>query len=113
MIELGQLEAHQADFASRNTRIIAASADGRQDSAKTALDFPHLLVLSDPDARLVAAAGVLHAKAGPHGEDIAAPTTVLIDREGRVRWVFRPDRIITRLSPTEVLAAVDQHLAAR
>ena len=27
-----------------------------------------------------------------------------------VQWVFRPDRYITRLSPQELLAAIDQHL---
>jgi peroxiredoxin len=113
MIELGQLEAHQAEFAQRNTRVVVASVEGQQDSAKTAADFPHLLVLADPEGQLVTAAGLLHAGAGPQGKDIAAPTTILIDRGGRARWLFRPDRIIVRLSPAEVLAAVDQHLAAR
>lgn len=39
-----------------------------------------------------------------------APTTILIDRTGLVRWVGRKDRYIERLTPADVLAAVDQHL---
>jgi hypothetical protein len=113
MIELGQLEAHHEEFARRNVRIAVASVEGREDAAKTAADFPHLVVLADPEAKFVNGTALHHLGAGRHGEDIAAPTTILFDREGRVRWLFRPDRIIVRLSPAELLAAVDQRLAVR
>jgi len=46
----------------------------------------------------------------PSGGTTVSPTTVLVDRHGRVRWVFRPSRFINRLSPVELLAAVDEHL---
>jgi hypothetical protein len=42
-------------------------------------------------------------------KNAAMPTTFLIDGKGQVRWHFRPDRHIERLSAAEVLAAVDAH----
>jgi hypothetical protein len=48
----------------------------------------------------------------PAGSDTAAPTTFLVDGNGSVRWTFRPDRILTRLSPSELLAAIDKEMPA-
>ena len=48
---------------------------------------------------------------GPHGADTNAPTTFFVDGAGTVRWVFRPERFISRLSPDELLTAMDQHAA--
>ena len=45
--------------------------------------------------------------------DADAPTTILVDGQGVVRWVFRPERFLTRLSPEELLAAVDQHVGGK
>ena len=61
----------------------------------------------DPQESYRKAVENVHPKAAPSGEDVAAPTTLLIDGRGVVRWMFRPDRAIERLSPAEVLAAVD------
>jgi alkyl hydroperoxide reductase subunit AhpC len=110
MIELGQLERHHEDFAKRNVRVLVVSLEGQDDAEKTQTQFPHLLVVADADRSLINAAGVLHAQAGPEGADAAAPTTILIDRGGVVRWLFRPDLVLTRLSPEELLAAVDNQL---
>jgi peroxiredoxin len=110
MVELGELEEHHVEFAWRNARVVVASADGLEESQKTQKDFPHLVVLADPDRKLIAAAEVLHPKAGRHGEDVAAPTTFLIDNEGTVRALFRPRRVISRLSADEVLAAVEANM---
>jgi peroxiredoxin len=110
MIELGELEGHHEEFAGRNTRVVVASADGQEESQKTQKDFPHLVIVADPDRKLIAAAEVLHPKAGQHGEDVAAPTTFLIDRQGTVRSLYRPRQVISRLSANDVLAAVDADL---
>ena len=48
----------------------------------------------------------------PDGGDTAAPTTLLVDGGGTVRWTFRPDRFLNRLSPSQVLAAVDKEMPA-
>jgi peroxiredoxin len=111
MIELGELEDYHAEFAWRRARVVVVSADNLEESQKTQKDFPHLIVLADPERKLMKAAEVLHPKAGQHGEDVAAPTTFFIDNQGTVRSVFRPKQVISRLSAEEVLAAVDANLA--
>ncbi len=111
MIELGQLEAHHDEFAKRHTRVVAVSVDGLDDSKKTQQDFPQLTVVADHDHKLIDAAGVLHPGAGEHGEDVAAPTTILVDKRGVVRALFRPTNVGSRLSASEVLAMVNKELA--
>jgi peroxiredoxin len=110
MIELGQLEAHHDEFAQRRTHIVAVSVDGLDDSKKTKQDFPHLVIVADTDHKLVDAVGVVHPGAGENGEDVAAPTTILIDKHGVVRALFRPANVASRLSAGEVLAMVDRDL---
>ena len=110
MIELGQLESHHEEFARRHVQVVVASLEGITDAEKTQLQFPHLVVLSDEQRGLARAADVIHERSGPGGGDTAAPTTILVDRNGVVRWLFRPDRVIVRLTTDEVLAAVDRHL---
>lgn len=112
MIELGQLEAHRDEFAKRHTRIVAVSVDGLEDSQRTQQDFPHLTVVADRDHKLVDAVAVLHPGAGERGEDVAAPTTILVDKRGVVRDLYRPTSVARRLSASEVLATVDKKLAA-
>jgi hypothetical protein len=54
----------------------------------------------------------------PHGgrfswdEDADYPTTILVDRQGMVRWLHRSS-VIARLPPDEVLEAIDQHMRGR
>ena len=111
MIELGQLKAHHDGFAKRHTRVVAVSVDGLDESKKTQQDFPQLSVVADHDHKLVDAVAVLHPGAGEHGEDVAAPTTILVDKHGVVRALFRPTNVGSRLSASEVLAMVDSKLA--
>jgi peroxiredoxin len=111
MIELGQLEAHHDEFAKRHTRVVAVSVDGLDDSKKTKQNFPHLAIVADTDHKLVDAVEVLHAGAGERGEDVAAPTTILVDKHGVVRALFRPSNVASRLSASDVLAMVDKELA--
>jgi peroxiredoxin len=113
MIELGQLERRHADFARRNTRVIAVSMEGLDDARETQKQFPDLLVLADQGRGLSDAAEVVHSHAKPDGGDADAPTTILVDRHGTVRWLYRSPEVIARLSPDEVLQAIDQHLAPR
>jgi len=110
MIELGQLEKHHEDFARRNVRVAVVSVEGRDDAEKTQAEYPHLTVVSDSGRRLIKVASVVHAHANPNGDDAAAPATIRVDGSGIVRWVFRPDRYLTRLTPEELLDAVDRNL---
>jgi len=113
MVELGQLESHHQDFAARDTRIVAVSLDAQEDATRTAKKFPHLLIVSDEQGSISGAAEVIGPHHGPDGKETVSPTTILIDRRGQVRWVFRPERFIERLKPEEVLSRVDEYLARK
>jgi peroxiredoxin len=112
MIELGQLEGSWQEFAKRNVKVIVVSVEDGNAARATQADFPHLVVVSDAERKLAEALAVIHTGSAPGGGDAAAPTTILVDGGGTVRWVFRPDRVLTRLSPSEVLAAVDREMPA-
>lgn len=113
LVELGQLEEHHADFEKRNVRIVAISRDNLEDAKKTQDAFPHLKVVSDADHKIADALAVIDKGHGPGGQDTNAPTTMLVDGSGAVRWIGRPNRFIVRLTPEEVLAAVDQQLSVK
>jgi peroxiredoxin len=107
MAELGELERNHAEFDRRDTRIVVISVEGTEDAKKTQAAFPHLIVVSDVRRGLSSAAGVLPV-AAPPGGGIASPTTLLLDRLGTVRWAYR---YFGPLSPNEMLAAINEHLA--
>ena len=102
MIELGQLERRHEDFARRNTQVIASSIEGTEDAKKTQADLRHLNVLADQGMGLTNATKVLHPHAGPGGSDVDLPITILVDRQGVVRWLFQPSMATERLSPDEL-----------
>ena len=106
MTELGELESHFQEFQNRKipVEIVTISMDGREDAQKSQAQFPHLKVVADTDQKMCQTLHVMH------GEDNAAPTTILVDGQGTVRWLFRPDRFLERLSPAQVLAAIDEHM---
>ncbi len=110
MTELVQLERRHEDFPKRKTRVIVVSVEGIGDAQKTQADFPHLNVLSDEGRGLSEAARLIHAHAGPAGEDIDVPTTILVDNRGTVCWLYRSPSVVVRLSPDDLLQAIDQTL---
>jgi hypothetical protein len=93
--------------------VIVVSLEGTDDARQTQADFPHLLVLADQGRGLSEAVALIHPHAGPDGGDADMPTTVLVDRYGTVRWLYRTPAVIARLSPDEVLQAVDEHLPGK
>jgi alkyl hydroperoxide reductase subunit AhpC len=110
MVELVQLERRHDDFPRRNTRVLVVSIEGVDDAKKTEADYPHLNVVSDHERKLSEAAGLIHPHAAPDGGDADVPTTILVDRQGVVRWLYRSLAVIVRLSPDDVLHAIDQYL---
>jgi alkyl hydroperoxide reductase subunit AhpC len=109
MLELGELERHHEDFSRRNWRVVVVSMEGPEEAKQTQADFPHLLVVTDHERGLSDAVGLIHPGSGPGGGDTSAPTTILVDRDGIVRWLYRPPSAISRLSPDEVLRAIDSY----
>ena len=108
MVELGQLEKHHAQFAKRNVRVVVISNDKQTTAQATQADFPHLVVVADSDQNMAKALQVIHSGAGATGDDTNAPTTFLVDGNGHVRRMLRPERFLARYSPKEVLAAIDE-----
>ena len=82
--------------------------EGLDDARRTQADYPHLTVVSDEARGLSEAAGLIHPHAAPDGSDTDVPTTILLDRRGTVRWLYRSPSVIARLSPDDVLRAIDQ-----
>jgi alkyl hydroperoxide reductase subunit AhpC len=112
MIELVQLERQHADFTRRNTRVVVVSMEGVDDARRTQARFPHLLVVADSGRGLSEAMGLVHHHAAPDGGDADTPTTILVDRAGVVRWIYCSPEVIARLSPDEVLEAIDKNMQA-
>jgi peroxiredoxin len=110
MTELVQLERRHEEFPKRNARVLVVSVEGPDLARKTQADFPHLTVLSDEGRGLSEAAGLIHPHAAPDGGDADVPTTILVDRRGIVRWLYRSPSVIARLSPDQVLEAIDREL---
>jgi peroxiredoxin len=112
MSELGQLEKSWQEFDKRKVKVIAVSLEDRENAKATQADFPHLMVVSDAERKLAETLSVLHPHSAQDGGDTTAPTTLLVDTAGNVRWVFRPDRVLTRLTPAQLLAAIDKEMPA-
>jgi len=108
MVELGELESHHEQFAERHVRVVVVSNDDQDTARATHADFPHLVVVSDADQNMAKAMQVIHAGAGPKGDDTNAPTTFLVNGSGKVLWVFRPEQYIARLSVDDLLRTIDR-----
>jgi peroxiredoxin len=113
MVELGELEKNWQEFEKQKVKVVVISLDDMEDTKATQEEFPHLVVVSDEERKLSEAIDIIHQRSGPNGIDSAAPTTLLIDGNGTVRWLFRPDRVFDRLSPAQLLAAIDEKLLAK
>ena len=108
MVELGQLEESYQEFAKRNVRVVVISNDDPVNAQKTQARFPHLVVVSDEEQNIAKAMQVIQPGAAADGSDTNAPTTFLVDGAGLVRWNFRATRFFARLSPSELLAVIDE-----
>ena len=113
MIELGQLERRHEDFARHSARVIVVSVEGTEDAAKTQADFPHLVVIADQSRSLSKAVDLIHPGAGPGGEDIDTPTTIIVDNKGKVAWMYRTREVFARPAPDEVLEAIRTQVPIR
>lgn len=62
--------------------------------------------LADRDLAVTRRYGLLHARAGPGGQDAPRPATIVLDRDGVVRWLSITTNFQVRPDPAEVLRAV-------
>jgi peroxiredoxin len=87
--------------------VIAVSPDPSERSQELAssLRLGYRFV-ADRDLALTRSWGLVHPRGGPEGQDVPRPATVVVDREGLVRWFSVSRNYQVRPDPDDVLRAV-------
>jgi peroxiredoxin len=62
--------------------------------------------VADPDLAVARRWGLVHPRGGPDGQDVPRPATVVLDRDGVVRWFSVSRNYQVRPDPGDVLRAV-------
>ena len=97
------------ELGDEGVQILAISPDPNAKSQELAQKLhARYRFLVDGDLTVTRRYGLLHAHGGHKGQDVARPTTVVIDRCGIVRWLQLADSIQIRPDPTDVARAVRQ-----
>jgi len=105
--ELQGLGAALSEVERAGVEIVAVSPDPNERSHEMAQRL-HLgyRFVADPDLAVTRRYGLVHARGGQQGEDVPRPTTVVLDRDGVVRWLWVSDNFQVRPDPNDVLRAV-------
>lgn len=106
-----QLESQKREIDATGARLVYIAAEKRGGVwkpeaylAKHPISFPFLL---DEDRSVTKAYG-LHHLIGVDALDIAHPATLVVDRSGTVRWIYRGENQHDRAPMEDVLKAVVQ-----
>ena len=107
MAELQGLGAALSEAERAGVEIIGLSPDTNEQSQKMA-DGLHLgyRFVADPDLAVTRRYGLVHAHGGSEGQDVPRPATIVLDRDGVVRWFSVSSNFQVRPDPGEVLRAV-------
>jgi peroxiredoxin len=107
MAELQGLGAKLSEAERAGVEIIAVSPDSNEQSQKVAdgLRLAYRFV-ADRDLAVTRRYGLVHARGGPDGRDVPRPATVVLDRDGMVRWFSVSRNLQVRPDPDDVLRAV-------
>jgi peroxiredoxin len=107
MGELQGLGAELSEAERAGVEIVAISPDTSEQSQKVAdglrLGFRFL---ADRDLAVTRSFGLVHAGGGPDGQDVPRPATVVLDRDGVVRWFSVSRNVQIRPDPDDVRRAV-------
>ena len=87
MGELQGLGAQLSEAEKAGVEIIAVSPDPNEQSQKLAegLRLGYRFV-ADRELRVARLYGLIHKAGGPEGQDVPRPATVVLDKDGVVRW---------------------------
>ncbi len=107
MSELRGLGAITHELEASGAEILAISPDPNERSQQLAdrLKVGYRF-LADTDLAVTRRLGLIHHGGGADGKDVPRPATIVIDRDGVVRWTFFADNVQVRPDPREVLRAV-------
>src|SRR5262250_3240153 len=107
MAELQGLGAQLSEAERAGVEIVAISPDSNEHSQKVA-DALHVgyRFVADRDLAVTRRYGLVHARGGPDGQDVPRPATVVLDKDGVVRWFSVSHNFQVRPDPGDVLRAV-------
>lgn len=86
------------DFKSSRVAVIAVGPMTPEEAKGFDLPFP---VLSDPGLETTKKYGLVHEK-GMMGKDVPRPTTMLLDKERKIRWMRAETSVRIRPDPEEI-----------
>ncbi len=86
------------DFKSSRVAVVAVGPMTPEEAKGFDLPFP---VLSDPDLATSKKYGLVHEK-GLMGKDVPRPTTMLLDKERKIRWMRAETSVRIRPDPEEI-----------
>jgi peroxiredoxin len=105
--ELQGLGAALSDAERAGLEVVAVSPDRNEQSQRLADGLRlHYRFVADPDLAVTRRYGLLHRRGGPRGADVPRPATVVLDRDGVVRWLSVTDNYQIRPDPQDVVRAV-------
>jgi len=91
------------ELGDEGVQILAISPDTNERSQELAERLKaRYRFLADRDLTVTQRYGLLHARGGDKGQDVPAPATIVLDREGIVRWLTVADNYQVRPDPTNV-----------
>ena len=107
MAELQGLGAQLSQAERAGLEIVAVSPDSNEHSQKIAEGLRlNYRFLADRDLTVARRYGLVHAHGGPDGQDVPRPATIVLDRDGVVRWFSVSRNFQVRPDPGDVLRAV-------
>ena len=107
MAELQGLGASTHELEAAGVEVLAISPDPNERSQQLADRLKvNYRFLADTDLAVTRRLGLLHPGGGTAGKDVPRPATIVIDREGVVRWAVFADNFQLRPDPHDVLRAV-------
>lgn len=86
------------DFQDSRVAVVAVGPQSPEEAKAFNLPFP---VLSDPDLEASRKYGLIHEK-GLLGKDVPRPSTLLIDKERKIRWMRAETSTRVRPDPEEI-----------
>ena len=94
------------ELGDEGVQILAISPDTNERSQELAERLKaRYRFLADRDLAVAKRYGLVHARGGPSGEDVPVPATIVLDREGTVRWLTVADNYQIRPDPADVSRA--------